>query len=138
MKTHQSKIDKIYWVILLFFVVMAVYGIIIQEWLMAIISTISSAYFCLIFFTMRYVIDDEYLLIRTKFFPSQKVALQDIRKIEESNSILAAPAFSFDRLEILYNKYDSILVSPENKEQFIADLLNVNPEIEIKYKKKKI
>lgn len=138
MKTHQSKIDKIYWVILLFFVVMAVYGIIIQEWLMAIISTISSAYFCLIFFTMRYVIDDEYLLIRTKFFPSQKVALQNIRKIEESNSILAAPAFSFDRLEILYNKYDSILVSPENKEQFIADLLNVNPEIEIKYKKKKI
>lgn len=136
MKTHQSKIDKIYWVILLFFVVMAVYGIIIQEWLMAIISTISSAYFCLIFFTMRYVIDDEYLLIRTKFFPSQKVALQDIRKIEESNSILAAPAFSFDRLEILYNKYDSILVSPENKEQFIADLLNVNPEIEVKYKKK--
>lgn len=138
MKTHQSKIDKIYWVILLFFVVMAVYGIIIQEWLMAIISTISSAYFCLIFFTMRYVIDDEYLLIRTKFFPSQKVALQNIRKIEESNSILAAPAFSFDRLEIIYNKYDSILVSPENKEQFIADLLNVNPEIEIKYKKKKI
>ena len=138
MKTHQSKIDKIYWFILLFFVVMAVYGIIIQEWLMAIISTISSAYFCLIFFTMRYVIDDEYLLIRTKFFPSQKVALQNIRKIEESNSILAAPAFSFDRLEIIYNKYDSILVSPENKEQFIADLLNVNPEIEIKYKKKKI
>jgi len=137
MKTHQSKIDKIYWVILLFFVVMAVYGIIIQEWLMAIICTISSAYFCLIFFTMRYVIDDEYLLIRTKFFPSQKVALQDIRKIEESNSILAAPAFSFDRLEILYNKYDSILVSPENKEQFIADLLNVNPDIEVKYKKKK-
>ena len=136
MKTHQSKIDKIYWFILLFFVVMAVYGIIIQEWLMAIISTISSAYFCLIFFTMRYVIDDEYLLIRTKFFPSQKVALQNIRKIEESNSILAAPAFSFDRLEIIYNKYDSILVSPENKEQFIADLLNVNPEIEIKYKKK--
>ena len=136
MKTHQSKIDKIYWVILLFFVVMAVYGIIIQEWLMAIISTISSAYFCLIFFTMRYVIDDEYLLIRTKFFPSQKVALQNIRKIEESNSILAAPAFSFDRLEIIYNKYDSILVSPEDKEQFIADLLNVNPEIEIKYKKK--
>lgn len=136
MKTHQSKIDKIYWVILLFFVVMAVYGIIIQEWLMAIISTISSAYFCLIFFTMRYVIDDEYLLIRTKFFPSQKVALQNIRKIEESNSILAAPAFSFDRLEIFYTKYDSILVSPENKEQFIADLLNVNPEIEIKYKKK--
>lgn len=138
MKTHQSKIDKIYWFILLFFVVMAVYGIIIQEWLMAIISTISSAYFCLIFFTMRYVIDDEYLSIRTKFFPSQKVALQNIRKIEESNSILAAPAFSFDRLEIIYNKYDSILVSPENKEQFIADLLNVNPEIEIKYKKKKI
>lgn len=137
MKTHQSKIDKIYWVILLFFVVMAVYGIIIQEWLMAIISTISSAYFCLIFFTMRYVIDDEYLLIRTKFFPSQKVALQDIRKIEESNSILAAPAFSFDRLEILYNKYDSILVSPEDKEQFIADLLNVNPDIEVKYKKMK-
>lgn len=137
MKTHQSKIDKIYWLILLFFVVMAVYGIIIQEWLMAIISTISSAYFCLIFFTMRYVIDDEYLLIRTKFFPSQKVALQDIRKIEESNSILAAPAFSFDRLEILYNKYDSILVSPEDKEQFIADLLNVNPDIEVKYKKMK-
>lgn len=85
---------------------------------------------------MRYVIDDEYFSIRTKFFPNQKVALQNIRKIEESNSILAAPAFSFDRLEILYNKFDSILVSPENKEQFIADLLSVNPDIEVRYKKK--
>lgn len=136
MKTHRSKIDKFYWFILLFFVVMAVYGIVIQEWLMTTIGVLSSAYFCLIFFTMRYVIDDEYFSIRTKFFPNQKVALQNIRKIEESNSILAAPAFSFDRLEILYNKFDSILVSPENKEQFIADLLNINPDIEVRYKKK--
>ena len=47
----------------------------------------------------------------------------------------SAPANSFDRIEIIYNKFDSIIISPENKQQFIESLLVINPDIKVKYKK---
>ena len=58
-------------------------------------------------------------------FYLKSIDIKSIRKIEETNTIISASANSFDRL----------VVSPENKEQFIEDLLAINPEIEVKYKK---
>jgi len=61
---------------------------------------------------------------------------KDIRKIEETNNPLSAPALSIDRLEIHFNKFDSLLISPKNKKDFIADLQQINPEINYIPKKK--
>ncbi|GAL89385.1 hypothetical protein JCM19538_1380 [Jejuia pallidilutea] len=34
-----------------------------------------------------------------------------------------------------FNKYDSVLISPNSKQLFINDLLLINPEIKIELKK---
>ncbi|MFC3199468.1 PH domain-containing protein [Parapedobacter deserti] len=52
-------------------------------------------------------------------------------QIEETRTLISAPAPSLDRLEIFYNKFDSIVISPKDKQGFIADLLKLNPEIEV-------
>jgi len=39
--------------------------------------------------------------------------------------------FSLDRLEIFYNRFDSVVISPEDKAGFIAELTKLNPEIEV-------
>jgi len=46
-----------------------------------------------------------------------------------TNSILSAPALSFDRIEIFYNRFDSIVISPGDNAAFIADLKEINSAI---------
>jgi hypothetical protein len=36
-----------------------------------------------------------------------------------------------DRIEISYGKYEFITISPKNKEEFIRQLLKVNPRIQL-------
>ncbi len=85
--------------------------------------------------TIRYVIAGDMLLIRS-LGSSSAIPMGAIRRIEETNSLLASPAASLDRLEIVYNKYDSVLISPKDKYVFIDDLKAINPEIEVKLKRK--
>ena len=76
--------------------------------------------------------DDGVLSIKNGIFSYQNIPISSIHTIEKSNSILSAPASSFNRLEIKYNKYDSILVSPKNAKEFITDLQHHNPNIQLK------
>lgn len=78
--------------------------------------------------------DDNSVIIRSGFFYNQTIAIDSIRKISESNVILSSPAASIDRLEIIYNKFDSILISPKDKSGFIKAIKELNPEIKVKLK----
>lgn len=84
----------------------------------------------LMILSIRYQIDSDILRVKM-FFMSHKIPIKNITKITKSRSILSAPAASIDRLKIHFNKYDYTLISPKNKQQFIADLLAVNPNIEV-------
>ena len=70
------------------------------------------------------------------FFHKTKIKISEIRTIKHSNSIIKTnfykPGFHEKGIEIMYHKYDDIYISPENKEQFITNLLQLNPNIEIK------
>lgn len=85
---------------------------------------------------MKYVIDGPVLRIKIGFSSLKPVAIKDIRRIEETSSVLASPAASLDRLEIVYNQYDSVIISPKNKLAFISDIKSVNPDIEVQLKSK--
>lgn len=87
---------------------------------------------------LRYEIKNDELVIRCGFLRYQKIPIQTIRKITETNNPLSAPAFSLDRLEILYNKFDTVLISPKNKKGFIVHLTKLNANIEVKLKKKTV
>jgi hypothetical protein len=76
------------------------------------------------------ITDDGSLKVRCGFFVNILIEVNMIRKIEATKSMLSSPALSLDRLEVFYNKFDSVIISPQNKEDFIVALQNINPAIE--------
>ena len=91
-----------------------------------------------IFMTTEYTIENDKLIIKCGFLYNKIIDIKTIKKIKETNNPLSSPATSLDRLEINYGKFDSIIISPKLKSEFINDIKRVNPNVEIKYKKKKI
>ena len=87
------------------------------------------------FFTTYYEIQENILLV-SMFFYKTKIKISEIRSIKYSNSIMKTnfykPGFHHKGIEIIYHKYDDIFISPEKKEQFVAKLLEINPNITIK------
>ena len=69
------------------------------------------------------------LKVKCSFFV---IDIATITKIENTNSVLSAPALSMDRIEVFYNKYDSVVISPGDKAGFIARLKETNPEVIVK------
>lgn len=81
------------------------------------ISAIITLGLPVILFTTYYIIDSGKLKIRSgPFF--RIIPLSDIKTIKPSNSALASPALSLNRLEIQYGKNKSVLVSPKDMKGF--------------------
>ena len=87
------------------------------------------------FFTTYYEIQENVLLV-SMFFYKTKIKISEIRTIKYSNSMMKTnfykPGFHHKGIEIVYHKYDDIFISPEKRDQFIAKLLEINPNITIK------
>jgi hypothetical protein len=83
-------------------------------------------------FSIKYVIDHQNLTIKSGVFCTQVLDIQSIKKIEKTRSMLSSPAASLDRLEITYNKWDFVFISPKDKAAFVAQLKQLNPEIIVK------
>lgn len=76
-----------------------------------------------------YKIGNESLVVKN-IFQTKFIKISSIQKITQVSTILSSPfATSYDRLEIFYNKFDSVMVSPQDKKHFIAELLKINPNI---------
>jgi hypothetical protein len=76
----------------------------------------------------RYVFDDSNLHIRSGPF-AWSVPLRDIRAVTPTRSPLSSPALSLDRLRIEYGRIGSIMVSPEDKQGFLAELRKRVPTV---------
>jgi len=85
-----------------------------------------------LFFQTIYIIENGQLKIKFGFFSFKPIDISEIKEISKSNSILSSPAASFDRIEIKYGKFDSMLISPKDKISFSNDLTELNPEIKNK------
>lgn len=81
--------------------------------------------------TTYYQVLDNQLRIRSGLFFDKMLDITAIKRIEATRTLISAPATSLDRLELLYNRYDSVIVSPADKEGFINDLLTRKPDIEV-------
>lgn len=83
------------------------------------------------FFSTSYTIKDNILKIKSGFIPFNPIHISEITEITKTNSILSSPAVSFDRIEIKYQKVNSIIISPKDKHSFVKDLSRINPNIKI-------
>lgn len=89
-----------------------------------------------IFMNTNYTVDGNSLKIKCGFLFNKSIDIQQIKKISETNNPLGSPAVSLDRLEIVYGKFDNVIISPKHKNEFIETIVLLNPDIEVKLKKK--
>ncbi|NMH25109.1 PH domain-containing protein [Flavobacterium solisilvae] len=128
MKIYKSKID--WWLIILILILFGypiVDGILSKEYVLSLVFGLILIIFFFLSKTIQYKIDGENLVIW-----KTKIDIKTIRKIYRTNNPLSSPAMSLDRIAIVYNKFDEVLLSPEERDEFINELLKINPNIEIK------
>lgn len=104
-------------------------------WQGLIVIVLVSVFIVHLFLTTEYTISERLVRIKSGFLYNKTVNIDSIRKITETYNPLSSPALSLDRLEIIYNKYDSILVSPKEKREFIQHITSINPNIVVNLKK---
>jgi hypothetical protein len=79
--------------------------------------------------TLYELTGDNKLKIKSGFFFHEEIYIKSIKKVKPTRGHTVSPALSFDRLEIRYNRYGRVVVSPDNKSEFIRELKEVNPRI---------
>ena len=108
------------------FVFPIVEGIRKKEYLLSVIFVGIIFLISCLFYTIQYKIEGGNLFVwRTK------IDIKSIRKVYETRNPLSSPALSLDRIAIVYNKFDEVLISPVERDDFIQELLKVNPNIEV-------
>ncbi len=128
MKVYKSKID--WWLMVVVygvFIYPVVDGILTKEYFLSVVMLGIMLLITFVFYLIQYKIEGGQLQIWWT-----KIDIKTIRKVYATRNPLSSPALSLDRLAIVYNKYDEVLVSPKNREDFIQELLKVNPDIEVK------
>jgi hypothetical protein len=125
MKTYRSKID--WWLILIILGIFSypiVEGIMTKQYGLS-ITMISILFFIFWMFSkIKYVIDGTILIVWWI-----KIDIHSIKRIYKTNNPMSSPALSLDRIALVYNKYDEVLISPKLKKQFVDELLKINPSI---------
>ncbi len=131
MVKYRSKIG---WFLVLVLLVMigAVVYVLLKEPMgmgavVLLLATLFMVYFLL---TTYYEIGDGVLRIKSGFLINRTILITSIKKIEATNSPVGAPAASLDRLEVSYNKYQSVILSPKKKRVFVNHLIRLNPKIQ--------
>jgi hypothetical protein len=88
------------------------------------------------FLTTKYTIESDELTIKCGFLFNKTIDIKTIKKTTETNNPLSSPATSLDRLEINYGKFDTVIISPKKKKEFIENITTLNPNVEVKFKNK--
>jgi len=66
-----------------------------------------------------YVLGDDELYIKCGFCISKQIAYNAIRSVKETRNPLASSGLSLDRIEIIYAGGGVVLISPQNKQEFL-------------------
>ncbi len=129
MQTFNSKID--WWLIILFVIVFGypiLDGLLSQQYGLSFTMFGFLVLIGILFSIIKYVIDGQILKIW-----SIKVEIKSIKRIYKTRNPLSSPALSLDRIAIVYNKYEEVLISPKNKQEFVEELLKINPDILVEF-----
>lgn len=136
MKVFKSKIglELIIPLIIVFGTVLVLIGMERSKWFAFVIILPVILFMVHLFMTTFYVIHGNTLTIKSGFLFNVCIDINTIKKIAETNNPISSPAISLDRLEIKYGVFNSVIISPKNKKEFIEELTSINPQIEVKIK----
>ena len=135
---YSTKID--WWIIfvlgfIMAFVMYILLWIGIEWWIVLIIALPLVGIVGLSICQISYVIKDDELGVKStvswRWYPIERI--KEVKKIK---SILAAPALSFIRVQIKFERGTTktavpLEISPKYRDVFIQDLLKINPNIKV-------
>lgn len=103
----------------------------LKSWLVALLEVAVCVFVFLLIYPTKYIIDGDSLVVRCGF-QRRTIPISQITSMRCSHNLLASPALSVDRLEIVFKEksIDSILISPRNRRDFVEDLKSINPDID--------
>ncbi len=132
MRTFRTKVDLSILAFTLFFLLIPVaFALYFGQWIVMAVLLLFAGGVVYSIVSIRYTITGSRLINRSFLSKTQVIAIADIAEVRPSRDIISAPAASFDRLLIRYNK-KTVLISPVRKDEFIGQLLLINPEIKVK------
>lgn len=130
--SFKSAISSFSVIVFVFMLLQGVFLVRVGNYIGAAIVGFLILFFIYLYLSTEYIItNDNGLLIKCGFLINERIDIKAINKINKTRTILAAPAFSFERIQIYFGLYQSVVISPVNKDNFIKQLLLINPEIEI-------
>ena len=136
-KVYKSATDWFIWTVVAFVVGVCLWMVWLDPgWFTAIIAFVCLTACVLPLHDVHYDIDGHELVIHC-LFQSQRLPIDKISEIRPSRSWLSAPALSLDRIAIKFSdrkvlkSYAPLLISPVRRDEFIAQLLQVNPAIRV-------
>jgi len=86
----------------------------------------------ILFGGIKYVISENYLLIKFWFITNKSINISDIVSVKRSYNPLSSPAGSLKRLNIKFANGWPWLISPVRESEFIDALKVINPDIVVK------
>jgi Bacterial PH domain len=94
-------------VVLSFFNSVTIYGVLVL--------LVIALFIVFTFNKTMYVIDGACLTVKSSVFYKKVIAIKTIRKVVETRNPISSPAASLDRLEVYFDKFDSVIISPKKK-----------------------
>lgn len=81
-------------------------------------------------FNTRYTLEDDQLKI--SYGPiTKRIPISAITAIRKTKNPFTAPALSMQRIELTYDQYHTVQISPKETQRFIMELTNKNAEIQV-------
>jgi hypothetical protein len=131
--TYKSKVEKpILIPIVLVLSLLGVWLLAEAVWWALALDILLIGFLAYLYLSTRYEITrNNTLRIRSGFLYDKEIYIRSIKNIRPTNNHFASPALSGDRIEIQYNRYERVMISPEGSEEFISQLRTLNPRIQL-------
>lgn len=104
------------------------------DWTNSIILGVILILIVTLFYSISYEIKEKVLVVKSFFWFKKIIPIEEITGIVETNNPISAPAASLKRLEVLYARHNSIIISPKDRMGFIRHLKELSPSIQVKVK----
>ncbi len=132
-RVFKSKVGWWYHLILLIMIVSTILVFVKGELVgMAIFLLITLQCIHMLLSTWYKITADGNLIVHCSIFPEKQIAISEISAVEATVMPVSSYALSLDRLIIYKGEVQWLLVSPENKQEFVRLLRKYNPAIQIK------
>lgn len=124
-----------YTVTTLLVIAIFIYLLLQDPWYISLIMLPAIAFMVSIYFRTYYSIHPvNGLTVICGPFYRKTFDIKALKSIKPTSNPLSSPALSLKRLELRFQNRESVMISPVNQKEFIAELKRINPQIEVKSK----